>query len=64
MRALPSGATPEAAARRRELQEKLVWDTRIFDERQRSLTYICEQPALLEQRLFALARTIMGHLEP
>jgi hypothetical protein len=60
IRALPA----EAATRRQELQEQQIWDTRIFDERQRSLTYVCEQPVLLEQRLFALARAIMGQLEP
>jgi hypothetical protein len=39
------------------------WDIRIYDDRERSLTYLCEQPVLLEQRAFALARTIAGHLE-
>jgi len=39
------------------------WDVRIFEDRRRSLTYLCEQPVLLEQRAFALARGIAGHLE-
>jgi hypothetical protein len=39
------------------------WDIRIYDDRERSLTYLCEQPVLLEQRAFALARTIASHLE-
>lgn len=39
------------------------WDIRVFEDRRRSLTYLCEQPVLLEQRAFALARTIAGHLE-
>jgi uncharacterized protein YhaN len=39
------------------------WDIRIYDDRARSLTYLCEQPVLLEQRAFALARTIAGHLD-
>jgi hypothetical protein len=39
------------------------WDIRIYDDRERSLTYLCEQPVLLEQRAFALARTIAAHLE-
>ena len=46
-----------------QLEEQLIWDTRVFDEREESLTYVCEVPVLLEQRLFALARQIMGHLE-
>lgn len=51
------------AARRQALEEAQVWDTRIYEERERSLTYICEQPVVLEQRVFALAREIMTHLE-
>lgn len=39
------------------------WDIRIFEDRRQSLTYLCEQPVLLEQRAFALARTIAGHLD-
>ena len=39
------------------------WDVRIYDDRRSSLTYLCEQPVLLEQRAFALARAIAGHLE-
>ncbi len=50
-------------ARLLEVEERLLWDTRIFDEREQSLTYVCESPVLLEQRLFALAREIMGQLD-
>ncbi len=39
------------------------WDIRIYDDRRGSLSYLCEQPVLLEQRAFALARTIVSHLE-
>jgi hypothetical protein len=39
------------------------WDIRIYDDRARSLTYLCDQPVVLEQRAFALARTIASHLE-
>ena len=56
-------ATEEERATARKLEEELVWQTRIFDEREQSLTYVCESPVLLEQRLFALARQIMNHLE-
>lgn len=41
----------------------LDWDTRIFTERQQSLTYVCETPVILEQRLFALGRAIQSHLD-
>ncbi len=54
----------EAARKaRRKLEEQQIWDTRIFQEREQSLTYVCEVPVLLEQRLFALAREIMNQLE-
>jgi len=46
-----------------ELLERLTWETRIFEDRERSLKHICEYPGLLEQRLFTLARAIMSHLE-
>lgn len=45
------------------LNDALVWDLRIFDEREKSLTYLCEQPVLLEQRAFALGRSIGYFLE-
>lgn len=48
--------------RRDELEERLNWDTRIYDERRESLTYVCESPVILEQRLFSLARIIQRHL--
>ncbi|WP_372801357.1 hypothetical protein [Paracoccus seriniphilus] len=44
-------------------EEALDWDQRIFIERQKSLTYVCETPVILEQRAFALARAIAGHLQ-
>lgn len=43
--------------------QDLEWDLRIFDERQKSLTYVCESPTLIEQRLFALARIIERNLD-
>lgn len=59
IKALPA----DAAAQREELEQQRLWDTRIYEDREKSLTYICEQPVLLEQRIFALGREIMGHLE-
>ncbi|HXN88929.1 MAG TPA: hypothetical protein VN890_06210 [Methylocella sp.] len=41
----------------------LEWDLRVFDERHQALTFVCETPALIEQRLFALARVIQLSLE-
>jgi hypothetical protein len=44
-------------------RQNLEWDLRVFDERRLSLTYACETPTLIEQRLFALARTIQQNLD-
>lgn len=44
-------------------EKKLDWDTRIFQDRQQALTYVCETPVLLEQRIFALARAIEAGLK-
>ncbi|MCI0735530.1 MAG: hypothetical protein L0Y50_04560 [Beijerinckiaceae bacterium] len=38
-------------------------DLRLFDERRHSLAFVCETPALIEQRLFALARAVQRNLE-
>jgi hypothetical protein len=46
-----------------ELANRVEWDTRIFEERRRTITYACEVPTLIEQRLFALARAIQQLLE-
>ncbi|ADZ69441.1 hypothetical protein [Polymorphum gilvum] len=46
-----------------ELDDQVTWDTRIFEDRRQSLTYVCETPVILEQRIFALARMILQRLE-
>jgi len=57
------GGTPEQDARRLELTERNTWDNRIYEEREHSLSYLCETPILLEQRIFAIARTIQNFLD-
>ncbi|WP_285295079.1 hypothetical protein [Aureimonas altamirensis] len=54
---LMSQPTPDQNEVARE-QEALLWQTRIFDERRQSLTYVCEVPVLIEQRMFALGRVL------
>lgn len=46
-----------------EIADKVEWDTRIFDERQQSLIYVCETPVLLEKRAFSLAQMMIKHLD-
>jgi hypothetical protein len=41
-----------------EQQAALQWDKRIFEERSRSLVYVCEAPGFLEKRAFEIARRI------
>ncbi|MGH6948420.1 MAG: hypothetical protein ACREDZ_13900 [Kiloniellales bacterium] len=55
-----AGASPK---RLQALEEQLTWETRVYDERRQSLTYVCESPVLLEQRIFGLSRHIMSHLD-
>jgi hypothetical protein len=45
-----------------DLETKFAWDRRIFQERSQSLTYVCEVPQLLEQRLGEIARLIQARL--
>ncbi|MEM7238336.1 MAG: hypothetical protein AAF501_11010 [Pseudomonadota bacterium] len=47
-----------------EREDQLIWDTRIYQERNRSLTYVCESPVILEKRVFALARMIQDQMAP
>ena len=60
---LPTGGAEAQQKAREELEQQLIWDTRIFDERRQSLVYVCETPVLLEQRIFALSREIMGQMD-
>ncbi|MGH6823840.1 MAG: hypothetical protein ACREC4_10205 [Methylocella sp.] len=57
------GKAPPRASGQDAVAGDLEWDLRVFDERRQSLTYVCETPALIEQRLFALARVIRRSLE-
>ena len=62
MAALEAAATPDFDAIDAQ-EEQLDWNTRIFQDRQQALTYVCETPVLLEQRVFALARAIAAGLK-
>lgn len=45
-----------------KIEEDIDWSTRIFQDRQQSLTYVCETPVILEQRAFALGRIVVAHM--
>jgi len=62
LRARQDAAQQDAAAIDK-LGNELSWDTRIFDERRHTISYVCDVPSTIEQRLFALARAIQQNLQ-
>ena len=40
------------------LAKRLQWETRIFEDRRKSTSYVCEVPVIIEKRLFDLGRAI------
>lgn len=65
IRAAEAAAAPDdhdALDRIEELQDQQAWDIRIYQDRQKSLTYVCETPVILERRAFAIARMIQAEL--
>ena len=56
-------ASPPDQAKVDELGNQLVWETRIFEDRRRVVKFVCEVPTAIDQRLFALGRTIQQEME-
>ena len=56
-------ATPRDQPRIDDLGNQLVWETRIFEDRRRVVKFVCEVPTTIDQRLFALGRTIQQEIE-
>ena len=56
-------AKPPDQAKIEELGNQLVWATRIFEDRRRVIQFVCEVPTAIDQRLFALGRTIQQEME-
>jgi hypothetical protein len=55
-------ASPDPA-KIEQLSNQLLWQTRIFEDRQRVIKYVCEVPVAIDQRLFALGRAIQQGME-
>jgi hypothetical protein len=55
--------TPPNQAKIDELGNQLVWQTRIFEDRRNVIKFVCEVPTAIDQRLFALGRTIQQEIE-
>jgi hypothetical protein len=58
----PNATDPQTVEKRITMQQQVDWDSRIFDDRQRLLPVVCEQPRVLEQRVFGLSRAIQEQL--
>jgi hypothetical protein len=56
-------ASPPDQAKVDELGNQLVWETRIFEDRRRVIKFVCDVPTAIDQRLFALGRTIQQEME-
>ena len=53
-------ASPADSAQTDELASQLLWQTRIFEDRRKSTSYVCDVPVLIEKRLFDLASAIQN----
>jgi hypothetical protein len=56
-------AASQDPKRAEEIAQQLEWETRIFEDRRRTISSVCEVPVLVDQRLFALGRTIQEAME-
>lgn len=57
------GAADADEAQLEDLQTRQKWDIRVFEERERMMSHLCEQPVLLEQRFFEIGRTVAALLK-
>jgi hypothetical protein len=62
LQALQGAASPDQA-KVDELGNQLVWETRIFEDRRHVVKFVCDVPTMVDQRLFALGRTIQQEME-
>jgi Spy/CpxP family protein refolding chaperone len=63
MRELQDKPNPDQAESD-ELANRLAWQTRIFEDRRKSTSYVCDVPVLIEKRLFDLGAAIQNTLNP
>jgi hypothetical protein len=56
-------ATPPDQPKIEEFGNQLVWETRIFEDRRSVVKFVCDVPTAIDQRLFALGRTIQQEIE-
>lgn len=57
------GASPPDQPKIDDLSNQLIWEARIFEDRRRVISFVCEVPTAIDQRLFALGRVIQQEME-
>ena len=62
LRQLQESPPPDSGAVKQMVQ-RVTWEAEVFQDRRQSLSYACDVPGKIEQRLFALARTIQQELQ-
>ena len=62
LRRVQDAPAPDAA-KLAQMAHQVEWTTRIFEDRRKSIRFVCEVPVLIEQRLFALGRVVHQAME-
>jgi hypothetical protein len=62
LREMQDKATADQA-QSEDLASRLAWQTRIFEDRRKSTSYVCDVPVLIEKRLFDRGNAIQGTLD-
>ncbi len=62
LQSLQAAPTPDQA-KLDELNNQVLWEARIFEDRRRVVAFVCEVPTIIDQRLFALSRVIQQEME-
>jgi hypothetical protein len=62
MRALQDAPNRDEA-KVEDLGNKINWETQVFQDKRKTIGYVCEVPTIIEQRLGALARAIQQAVE-
>jgi hypothetical protein len=45
------------------MTQQVTWEAEVFQDRRQALSYACDVPGKIEQRLFSLARSIQQELD-
>ena len=57
------GALRPIRQRCKQMTQQVKWAAEVFQDRRQALSYACDVPSKIEQRLFALAHQIQQELE-